>query len=152
MRCGFLLLVVIAIAGCPGGSSGLGEECGSTSDCDSQLQCSSNVCVPRCSRAPECGDGYSCSGDGICVLASGQPGDTCESEVDCAPGLSCQIDPNVVVGDHLLASCSAQLDGKPAGGACAVDGDCRNGTCALGQCVDLCHDSRDCAIGAACTQ
>src|SRR5262249_4735450 len=35
---------------------------------------------------------------------------------------------------------------KPCGG----DGDCRNGTCELGHCVDLCSDITDCASGTSC--
>jgi len=152
MRYGFLfLLSILAVTGCTGGGAGLGGTCRSHGDCDSTLQCTNSVCVPRCARGPDCGDGYACDPDGLCRLATGQPGDACTSEVQCAPGLSCQLDNNnSVVDKHLLASCSAQREGKPAGGACTTDGDCRNFTCALGQCVDLCAGTRDCAAGYAC--
>lgn len=146
------LLAIATLTGCPGSDGGIGEPCGGHGDCDGNLQCSTGVCVPRCARAPECGDGYACDNDGICVLASGQPGDGCKSEVDCAPGLSCRIDNDAVEDGHLLASCTAQTDGKPAGGACALDADCRNGTCALGQCVDLCTFTRDCTAGYSCME
>jgi hypothetical protein len=154
MRYGILSLVAVMAlggAGCPGSDGEIGEPCGGHGDCDGNLQCSTGVCVPRCARAPECGDGFACSNDGICTLATGQPGDGCTSEVDCSPGLSCQIDGTAVEGSHLLASCTAQGDdGKPAGGACITDSECRNGTCALGQCVDLCSVTRDCASGYSC--
>ncbi len=152
MRFCTLSLIVGALTGCPGSDGGLGDECGGHGDCDGVLQCSSGVCVPRCGRAPECGDGFACDNDGICQLASGQPGDGCRSEVECAPGLACRIDNNTVKDGYLLASCTAQEDGKPAGGACTDDVDCRNGTCALGQCVDLCTSTRDCTAGSACME
>ncbi len=153
MRYRILSLFAVAIlSGCPGSDGDVGDPCGGHGDCDGNLQCSTGVCVPRCARAPECGDGYACDNDGICILAAGQPGDGCESEVDCAPGLSCQIDGAAVQDGHLLASCTAQLDGKPAGGECASDAECRNGTCGLGQCIDLCTLTRDCAAGYSCME
>jgi hypothetical protein len=152
MRYGILVWFAIVLAGCPGSDGEIGAPCSGHGDCDGNLQCSASVCVPRCARAPECGDGYACSSDGICALATGQPGDGCTSEVDCSPGLSCQIDGTVVEDGHLLSSCTAQGDGKPAGGACSIDTDCRNGTCALGQCVDLCAATRDCASGYSCME
>lgn len=152
MRFDTLSLFAFALSGCSGSGGEVGSPCGEHGDCDGTLQCSSGVCVPRCARAPECGDGYACDSDGICRLASGQPGDGCHSEVECAPGLSCQIDGTAVEDGHLLASCTAQKSGKPAGGACDVDDDCRNGTCALGQCVDLCTFTRDCTAGYSCME
>jgi hypothetical protein len=152
MRFCTLSLIAIALTGCPGSDGGVGDECGGHGDCDNVLQCSSGVCVPRCARAPECGDGYACDPDGICQLASGQPGDSCRSEVECAPGLACRIDNDTVKDGYLVASCTAQQDGKPAGGECDTDDDCRNGTCALGQCVDLCTSTRDCTGGSACME
>ena len=142
----------IALAGCPGGSGDIGEPCNDNGSCASALQCVANVCVPRCQRAPECGDGYACTNDGLCVLASGENGDACHSEVDCAPGLSCQINNGTTVDDdkRLLASCTAQTTGRPPNAACDVDSDCRNGTCALGRCVDLCTETRDCNAGTTC--
>jgi hypothetical protein len=147
------LILIALVAGCPGGDGGVGDTCRSQSDCDSSLQCAAGTCVPKCARAPECGDGYSCDDDGICHLAAGQPGDACTSEVDCAPGLSCRID-GAAVGDSgfLLASCTAQNTGRPPGSTCDVDMDCRNGTCALGHCTDLCDNTRDCGNGNSCME
>lgn len=153
MRYGFLSLLAIGLAGCPGSGGEIGDVCGGHGDCDGNLQCSSGVCVPRCARAPECGDGYSCSNDGICTLATGQPGDACTSEVDCSPGLACHIDGDATdASSYLLSSCTAQQDGKPAGSICEEDLDCRNGTCALGHCVDLCTATRDCAASYSCME
>src|SRR6187399_2733761 len=102
-----LLIVVVAtllVGGCPGGDGGIGDTCARSGDCDGALQCVTGVCVPRCARAPDCGDGYSCDGDGLCHLSSGQPGDECTSEVDCSPGLSCRIDGVATdASGHLLA-------------------------------------------------
>ena len=69
------------------------------------------------------------------------------------PGLSCQLDGTAIDGNgQLAASCTPELSGAPSGDNCGSDTDCRNGTCALGHCVDLCRDSRDCADGDACMQ
>ncbi|MEO7095779.1 MAG: hypothetical protein ABI175_21145, partial [Polyangiales bacterium] len=109
------------------------------------------VCVPKCQRAPECGDGYACDRDGFCHIATGQAGDKCSSEVQCAPGLSCQIDGTATDEDgYLLASCTLQKQSRPAGSLCALDSECRNGTCGLGHCIDLCSDTRDCGSGLSC--
>lgn len=142
----------LAVAGCPGGGAGVGQPCDDTDGCASELQCVAGVCVPRCQRAPECGDGYACDADGLCRLAVGQSGDACTSEVQCSPGLACQIDGGTVdERGRLRASCTQPNGGRPAGATCVLDDDCRNGTCALGRCVDLCTETRDCAAGTACT-
>ena len=80
--------------------------------------------------APECGDGYHCDGEGICRESTGQPGDSCTSETDCSVGLSCQLNRATATDERnrLLATCSEQKQGRPAGAACNLDGDCRNGT------------------------
>lgn len=144
-----LVVLAVTLGGCSGGAD-LGEACLRHSDCDGQLQCVQHTCAQLCQRAPDCGDGYACDDRGFCVLATGLRGDACASEVDCATGLSCQI--KVDDGWRLLKRCGDQLAGAPAGAACAADGDCRNGTCALGRCVDLCRATRDCAAGTSCMQ
>ena len=144
-----LVVLVVTLGGCTSGAD-IGATCARHSDCDSSLQCVQRVCQARCTRAPDCGDGYSCDERGYCALAHLQSGETCTSEVDCAPGLSCQID--VDASSRLIRRCAAQLTGAPAGAACLADGDCRNGTCALGRCVDLCRATRDCGAGTSCTQ
>ncbi len=142
---------MVCLAGCPGGDAGIGDACQSHSDCQSTLQCVTGVCVTKCQRAPECGDGYSCDRDGLCHIATGQAGDKCTSEVQCAPGLSCRIDGTATDSEgHLLASCTLQNQSRPAGSPCALDSECRNGTCGLGRCIDLCSDTRDCGSGLAC--
>lgn len=146
-----VLVVVFGLAGCPGGSSGVGESCAGHDDCTNGLQCLSTTCVPRCDRAPDCGDGYACDQHGLCQRALGQKGDNCTSEVDCAAGLACQIDGALVDKDnHLIASCTEQSPMRASGAACSDDSECRNGTCALGRCIDLCRETRDCAAGSSC--
>ncbi|HUJ60316.1 MAG TPA: hypothetical protein VLX92_17535 [Kofleriaceae bacterium] len=146
-----LLCLLALLAGCPGGTGGIGDHCNGVGDCSSNLQCVSNVCVAKCERAPECGDGYSCDKDGYCHAATGQLGDSCASEVDCVAGLACELSGTDASG-QLVSSCVAEGTGHPAGDLCAADGDCRDGTCALGRCVDLCTDTRDCVQGTSCTQ
>jgi hypothetical protein len=144
-----ILVLVVTLAGCTGGAD-IGATCARHSDCDSSLQCVQRVCQARCARAPDCGDGYSCDEHGFCNIANKLAGESCTSEVDCAPGLSCQI--NVDPSNRLIRKCAAQLAGAPAGAACTADTDCRNGTCALGRCVDLCRGTRDCGAGTSCTK
>ncbi len=148
-----------ALTACPGGSNGLGQTCGGNGDCASVLQCQASVCVPRCLYAPECGDGFKCTTDGTCVAATGQTGDACTSETDCSAGLACQLDSAPVDG-VLHATCGAAAGARPAAAACDADADCRNGTCALGRCVDLCNPTgsgagakfaSDCVDGDKCT-
>lgn len=152
MRCGSLFAVlVVVLAGCPGGDGAIGDHCTDRGDCAGGLQCVAATCVPKCQRAPDCGDGYSCDKDGLCHAATGQLGDSCTSEVDCAAGLACELEGSATdPSGRLLASCVAENAARPAASTCAADGDCRNGTCALGHCVDLCSDTRDCGAGTSC--
>jgi len=144
-----LAVLAVTLGGCSGGAE-LGEACVRHSDCESSLQCAQHVCAPRCQRAPECGDGYACDEHGLCNLATGIIGAACTSEVDCSPGLSCQI--QIDAANRLIKRCAQDNLGAPAGAACAADPDCRNGTCALGHCVDLCRINRDCGAGTSCMQ
>ena len=149
LRHGSLLCVVLTLAACSSG--GIGDRCGDQGDCDSSLQCVQHVCAPRCVRAPDCGDGYACDTDGTCRAATGQPGDACTSEDQCAAGLACKLD-DTMPAAPLTASCAPANTGRAAGDTCAQDSDCRDGTCALGHCVDLCNTTRDCASGTSCTE
>jgi hypothetical protein len=154
MRYGFLLCVLVVTAsGCPGGDGAIGDPCTSHGSCSSELQCHGSVCVPRCERAPDCGDGHRCDERGLCHLATGQAGDACASEVECAPGLACLIEGSETDQQGLLrASCVRENAGRAAGARCTSDGECRNGTCDLGHCIDLCTDTLDCGAGATCTR
>jgi hypothetical protein len=146
-------VLAVTLCGCPGGDGAIGESCSDNSSCRGELQCFQSVCVPRCERAPECGDGYRCDDDGVCHAATGQAGDACESEVDCAAGLACQVVGMATTDDGLLqASCVADSDGRPSSDVCEADSDCRNGTCDLGHCVDLCRETIDCGTGTSCTK
>jgi hypothetical protein len=152
MRCGSLFAVlVVVLAGCPGGDGAIGDHCSDRGDCSGGLQCVAATCVPKCARAPDCGDGYSCDKDGYCHAAAGQLGDSCTSEVDCAAGLACELEGSATdPSGRLLASCVAENPARPAGSECASDADCRNGTCALGHCVDLCSATSDCGRSTSC--
>jgi hypothetical protein len=153
MRHGSLIgVLAFALTGCPGGDGAIGDHCSSHGDCSGQLQCVERVCVPRCERAPDCGDGYRCDQDGVCHAATGQNGDTCKSEVDCVAGLSCQLEGDALDTDgSMLASCVPENAGRPAGATCASNGECRTGTCDLGHCIDLCASDLDCGTGTVCT-
>ncbi len=146
-----LVVLGVALAGCSGGAD-IGETCNRHSDCGESLQCVQRTCAPRCLRAPDCGDGYACDERGFCVPGTAQAGASCTSEVECAPGLSCRLQLSPESPNRPLKRCTVQTAGAPPGAECAADGDCRNGTCALGRCVDLCRNLRDCAIGTSCMQ
>lgn len=146
-----ILMVLVALAGCPGGNDGIGDICGGNGDCGGGLQCLHSRCVPLCLRAPDCGDGYKCTSDQLCEAATGQAGDSCLSEVECAAGLSCQINsPAADASNHVISTCTAENSTRAAGAMCSDDSDCRNGTCALGHCVDQCRGTLDCALGNSC--
>jgi hypothetical protein len=151
--------VAVGLAAC-GDGGGIGATCAGNGDCASSLQCVTGTCAPLCQSARECGDGYACSAGGLCIAATGQAGDPCTSQVDCTAGLSCQIAGSGVGSNGLLLA-SCELDNTdtaghlvvPDGAACGSDADCRNGTCALGRCTDLCdaaHDDRDCGLDEVC--
>lgn len=146
-----LALAALGSLGACESSGGLGASCDSNSECGSDLQCVQNACIPRCQRATECGDGFTCSSDGLCVVSTGVAGSTCNSETDCAAGLSCRLDKDDPNNDGALgATCSADETGHSIGHACTQDGECRNGTCALGRCIDLCGINRDCPLTMEC--
>jgi hypothetical protein len=149
MRRGSLLWLVL-LTGCPGSSGGIGDLCSDISDCSSQLQCVAGACEPLCVRAPDCGAGYSCNENGFCEVATGQLGEPCASEVECAGGLACELDPDTDAAGNLMASCTPTTETRPSGATCTRDADCHNNLCALGRCVDLCTDTRDCVTGTAC--
>jgi hypothetical protein len=148
MRHGSLLCLLV-LASC--GGAGLGDRCDVTSDCGARLQCIEGLCRPLCERAPDCGDGYACNNAGICVEATGDQGDLCTSEVECKPGLACELLTPKEPAAPLVASCGDENSGHPAGAPCTDDSQCRNPTCVMGRCIDLCNDTRDCGIGMACT-
>lgn len=142
---------VVAAAAC-GGGAGLGERCDTVADCDDALQCLNHICVPRCERHTDCGDGHVCRQGGVCELVDSAPGDACEREVDCGPGQSCQLADEDFDDDGLLtASCQQETPGAVLDDACDDDDACRSGTCALGRCVDLCVDDLDCPLSYRCS-
>lgn len=151
LRPAAVIAACLGVAGCSTVTQGVGSPCERPADCGAELQCLEGTCQPRCARAPDCGDGYACTEDGLCEIGAGQPGSRCTSEVECLPGLACVLDVDDGGDGVLDASCAPDHDGSAAGKACAADADCRNGTCALGECVDLCKIDRDCGTGRVCT-
>lgn len=140
-------IALAALAACDDGG-GLGAACDSNGDCADRLQCLRNACIARCERAPECGDGYSCRVDGMCIEAVGALGNQCSSETDCASGLACVLDASTT--SNAIGTCRKESNGHAYGAACRGDAECRTGTCELGRCVDLCQVDRDCPLDAAC--
>ena len=137
-----------SLLGC--NAAGLGDSCESHSDCKSGLQCFTGVCTQQCESHFACGDGHVCD-SGECTEVVSAIGDACERELDCGIGQACQLDSADVDGDGVLgASCAADTVGKGTAVACGSDADCRNGTCALGHCTQLCQVGTDCpSVGAA---
>lgn len=150
--CLHLLLGLLAVLAAACATDGkLGAACDSHGDCRSDLQCQNQVCVARCARGPDCGDGYACRADGICSVATVASGDPCASETECAAGLACRLDGSDTDRDGALsATCTKDRSAGAFGSPCTEDVECRHGACALGRCVDLCASDRDCARGSVC--
>jgi hypothetical protein len=145
------VLALVGLAACPGGNRSIGESCSTVSDCTTGLQCLDHICVPECRRHADCGDGLECV-QGSCFPSTGTLGSACDREVDCAAGLACHLDPADIDGDGLLsATCGNDNAGGVLDARCEVDTDCRNGTCALGRCIDVCSVDTDCPIEHVCT-
>ncbi len=147
----FVASISFVLLGACSDTAGLGGACDSSGDCSSELQCVRNVCIQKCERASQCGDGFTCNSEGQCDEATGVQGSSCDSETDCSAGLACLLD----TGDNdndgsLQATCVADQSGHAIGNTCAKDDECRNGTCALGRCVDLCAIDRDCPPTMQC--
>jgi hypothetical protein len=149
----FLFVLIAASLAACSNVGGLGATCESRSECESDLQCVSGTCVAKCERATQCGDGFSCNEDGLCVAARAGEGSSCGAEGQCSAGLACVLDSDDRDNDGILsASCAPDHGGHSAGDLCTSDADCRNGTCALGLCVDLCTEQRDCAPSMTCSR
>jgi hypothetical protein len=137
-------LLVLAGTGACGGGAGIGERCDSLSECASDLQCLNHICVPRCERHADCGDGFVCRDNGICEVVESQVGDLCVREIECGPGQFCQLDDEDNDQDGILAGeCALEVSGGVLDAPCEADADCQQGTCALGRCVFLCVPEPD---------
>lgn len=145
--------LVLVLGGCPSSGGGVGETCETADECRDDLQCLQMVCSPACDSHAECGDGFVCGGDGQCSQVVSSIGDACEREIDCGPGQSCVLDLFDADSDgQLAASCQSANPGAVTGSPCTTDGDCRNGTCSLGKCTDLCVGDADCPGELACVE
>ena len=141
----------LAASGCGNGAS-IGETCTDSAECQSHLQCLGGVCTPRCDLHADCGDGYLCEA-GECQQVFSEIGDLCDRELDCGPGQTCSLDDTDDDGDGMLgASCRADQIGAPTGAACTTESDCRNGTCSLGRCTEVCAANSDCPPELACVE
>src|SRR6185503_11235494 len=118
-----VVIGVVAGAGCPGGNGRVGDACGGNDDCADVLQCLNRSCVARCKQAPDCGDGYSCDARGLCQPALLEQSDGCHSEVECGPGLTCQLTGATDGAKQLVAKCNLEGPGHPAGFECKDDQD-----------------------------
>lgn len=132
--------LLLAAAACTGGGAGVGERCTSTSECASGLQCLDGQCLPRCLHHIECGDGYTCEA-GLCKEAEGVENDSCDSELDCGPGLTCRLRQTLSSPPGI---CQRHTTAGVPGAGCDSDIDCRGGACLVGHCLDLCADASEC--------
>jgi hypothetical protein len=147
-----LLALALLVLGACHRDGDLGAVCEAIGDCDENLQCVRNICAAKCKRASDCGDGFACQESGLCIESRAVEGNSCDSETDCSAGLACVPDLKDNDDDgRLLATCVEDNNGRPVGAGCINDGQCRNGTCALGRCVDLCVSDRDCPDSTVCT-
>lgn len=138
--------LLMAAGACGGNGRELGESCDTTGECSDDLQCLAQVCVPRCQGHIDCGDGAVCAPDGECRVVTSEVDDPCFSELDCGVGQTCRLSELLGIAP---GSCQLEVAGGLEGEACAVDGDCRMGGCALGRCVSLCRED-DCRRGWLC--
>lgn len=67
-------------------------------------------------------------------------------------GSTCQTSGALDNKGKLVASCNAEVKGRPPGAECSDDTDCHVGNCALGHCVQLCRFLQDCAESTSCMQ
>ncbi len=140
----------VFVFGCSSDRVGPGNVCETSSDCRDGLQCLNNVCTPQCSSHVECGDGFDCA-SGECVQVVSQVGASCARELDCGPGQTCELDLFDTNSDgQLAASCQTDQVGAVTGSECTKDSDCRNGTCAIGRCTEVCNVDDDCPLSLAC--
>ncbi|HUH03113.1 MAG TPA: hypothetical protein VML75_14050 [Kofleriaceae bacterium] len=143
------LVLTLGIPGC-GSGAGIGHACELGADCADELQCLDGVCAPRCRAHLECGDGFVCEA-GTCARVESEIGDPCDRELACGPGQACLLGTVDADANGLLdGSCQADRPGGATGSTCAGDLDCRNGTCSLGRCTELCVESSDCPPNTAC--
>ena len=138
-RAALAALVLAALGGASGcGAPGreLGEACDTTGECQDDLQCLQQVCVPRCRSHVDCGDGAVCSAEGECTPVVSAIGDRCESELACGLGQTCRLLENL---GTTAGTCQPETVASLEGEACTTDADCRMGGCALGRCISLCR-------------
>jgi hypothetical protein len=153
MHAAWLLLAVTVtgLSGCSDGQ-GAGASCASQGDCAESLQCLNQICLPRCTKNSECGDGYQCSPNGLCDLVESTIGDPCVSEWECGLGQGCVLDATLLGSQQVLeATCQVQGVGGNIGADCSSDSECHNALCTLGQCSQVCDQNEDCPETHRCS-
>ncbi len=147
----WLIFAALVSGSCSEGG-GAGASCITQGECASAFQCLGEICVPRCEKNSECGDGYQCSPNGVCNLVLSSIGDPCVSEWECGLGQGCVLDEALVGSNQVLAaSCQGQGSGGNIGADCESDQDCQNTLCTLGQCSQVCQQDEDCPSAHGCS-
>lgn len=118
-------MAVALLAGCGDDdsklrTSGAGQSCVRTSDCDSGLSCIANVCYQTAPSGAGEGGGTSTP-----LPTKGGTGESCNSRLDCAEGLGCfnnRCTKSADTGDAGSGNSGVTLGSR--GETCRVNGDC----------------------------
>jgi hypothetical protein len=144
------------------GGGTLGQVCTQDSECASNLCHNSRfgrVCSMPCAQNADCPvAGYECTTAGvasqnntpintrICAPRSPAP---CNSNDDCATGLTCAIVPNIS-GSALESVCIPTAGRQPTGVACGSNDACSSRLCLGGFCAAPCEDTTQCGGNQLC--
>ncbi len=140
----------MALLACEPNRASIGEACDDNGDCAAHLQCLQNACSPLCDNNAECGDGFTCTPDGLCEEIISSIGESCDRELDCGPGQTCRLADAPDDEHQLPATCQPDQAGGVTGSPCDDDSECRNHLCSLGHCTELCTTENDCPSGMGC--
>ena len=150
---------------CGDGNAGggeLGEICTDDANCEANLCYDGRfgqVCSNPCQDDADCPTpGYECVTTDVADASGAQssaqicaPEDppSCDSQNDCASGLSCAIIENGA-GNALLTACIPSAGGKGTGVACTDDAECASRVCLNGTCSAPCVDDNECGQAQLC--
>ena len=115
-----------------------GQGCLSTSDCSSDLYCSSsNICIQRgsCSATIDCPTGQKCSSNGLCVVNP-----QCKGDSECAPG-KCINGFCTLPEEYPIKNCRSNND-------CGPGFQCYNSRCI----PYICNMDAECSGSSKCIQ
>ena len=119
------VILIIALATRPSGRENvkLGDICSTTEECDVGLSCEMEICKSNigsnCNTNSDCVTESAGCLNGVCVSSIANLGDTCNSTVKCATGLTCE---NSVCRVSTGGSCRQTSD-------CVMDNVCTDGVC-----------------------